>query len=234
MNGMQIAVGVVLPYVALATFVAGVVHRWALWSRVPQPGKMTLYPTRGWGYGAGAREVLFLPSLYRGDRPLWLLSWSFHIALAVAFIGHFRAVTGLIDRAFAALGLGARGMAAISAVAGGAAGVVLLVGVTLLLFRRLLLPRAREISRIPDFVALLLLTAVITSGNLLRFGGSPADLDQTRAWVGSLLTLSPVVPESPALLAHVFCGELVILYLAWSKLMHFGGIFLALPLVRRT
>ena len=234
MMSAELLVGAVLPYVAMATFVAGIAYRFSSWSKTSQPGKLTLYPTTGWDASAAVKDAIFFPNLYQGDRLLWVLAWSFHAALAFAFLGHVRVVTGLLDSAMLALGLSTAGIATLSAVAGGAAGIVLIVAASALLCRRLLLRRAREISGGPDFLALLLLVAVIASGDLMRFGSTPIELAETRAWAISLVTFCPMVPTNPAVLLHAFCAELLILYLPLSKLMHFGGLFYTLALVRRT
>ncbi len=230
----QLLVGAALPYIAIVSFAGGVAYRFASWSKTPQPGKLTLYPTTGWDMSGALKEALFFPNLYKGDRFLWLLAWSFHVALAFAFLGHFRVATGLIDGALQALGMTSAGIGTLSAVAGGAAGIILLVAVGALLLRRLLLQRAREVSSVPDFVALLLLAAVIVSGNAMRFGSTPIDLAETRAWAISLLKFAPAVPTNPALLLHALCAELLIIYLPLSKLMHFGGMFYTMSLVRRS
>jgi nitrate reductase gamma subunit len=165
---------------------------------------------------------------------MWLLSWSFHVTLALAWIGHLRLVTGLLDRGLAAVGVGSGAIAAMSAIAGGTAGIVLMVTVTTLLARRILVARVREISTPPDFLALLVLVAVITTGNVMRFGGTHFDLAETRVWAASLLTFSPIVPAHPAFLLHAFFAELTILYIAFSKLMHFGGFFFTVALAKRS
>ena len=234
MNSTAILVGGILPYLAFTTFMIGVAYRLLAWRRVKQPALMTLYPTRGSGLGQLVREALFFPSLFRGDKTLWLFAWSFHDALALAFLGHLRVLTGAIDRGLGWFGIGAGGMAALSAVAGGFAGVVLLATILLLLGRRLLLTRVREISAVPDFFALLLLVAVITTGDLMRFGASHVDLAASRAWALSLFTFSPTVTLPSAVLLHLFCAELLVLYLAFSKLMHFGGFFFTFSLVKRS
>jgi len=234
MTSSELLVGVVLPYIAMTAFVVGITYRFSNWSKTPQPGKLTLYPTKGWDTSTAVREAIFFPNLYKGDRLLWVLAWSFHAALAFAFLGHVRVVTGQLDSAMLALGLSTANIATLSADAGGAAGIVLVVAASALLCRRLLLRRAREISGGPDFLALLLLVAVIASGDLMRFGSTPIELAETRAWVISLFTFSPMVPTNPAVLLHAFCAELLILYLPLSKLMHFGGLFYTLALVRRT
>jgi len=234
MNGTTIIVGAILPYVAVTSFVGGVAYRLGAWRRAPQPGKATLYPTGGWGLLAALKELVLFPQLFRGDRTLWLVAGAFHAGLLLAFVGHFRAVTSLVDAALAGVGLGPAGIERLSSLLGGAAGMVLLASALGLLLRRLLVPRVREISGGPDYAALALLIAAIASGNLLRFGGAHVDLAETRAWVLSLLSFTPVVPRDPAFLLHAFFAELVVLYVAYSKLLHFGGLFFSLPLLRRT
>jgi len=233
MSSTAFLVGVILPYLASALFLVGVVYRLWVWRRVPQPALMTLYPTQGTGWKALVKEALFFPSLFRGDKTLWLFAWSFHVALALAFIGHLRVATAVIDRGLAWVGIGAGGMATLAAVAGDLAGVVLLATVLLLLGRRVFVRRVREISSAPDFFALFLLVAVIATGDLMRLGASPVDLAATRAWSASLLTFSPTVALPSAVLLHLLCAELLVLYVAFSKLMHFGGFFFTFTLVKK-
>lgn len=219
----------ILPYTAIGVFAGGVIHRLTVWARAPRPPAMTLYPTLGGGPLALIKEAVFFPRLYRGDRPFWLIAWSFHAALALAFVGHIRAISGLFDRW---TGLGEAQLSTLSLAAGGLAGGLLLLGVLLLLVRRFVLSRVREISKVPDFLALLLLVAVISSGNLLRFGPAPVDLEEVRDWFTSLARFSPTVPSSGYFILHVFFAELLLFYLAFSKLLHFGGIFFMLPLIK--
>jgi nitrate reductase gamma subunit len=234
MTSAELLVGILLPYVAVATFAVGIGYRFANWSRTPQPAKLTLYPTAGWGTGSAIKEALFFPNLFKGDRLLWIFAWSFHAALALALVGHLRVATGLVDAALGGLGMTPSGIGSLSTLAGGAAGIILLLAVGALLVRRLVVQRAREVSNVPDFIALLLLVAVILSGNAMRFGSSPVDLNETRDWALSLLLFSPAVPTNTAVLLHAFCAELLIIYLPLSKLMHFGGMFYTLSLVRRS
>jgi len=233
-TGFQFIVATILPYLAVIAFLAGVTYRLITWQRLPQPGTMTLFPTNGSGFVPLAKEALLFPGLHRGDRLLWSLAWVFHMTLAIAFVGHLRIVTGLGDRALGSVGLGPGAVGMISTVAGGAAGLILLLALAGFIARRLLVRRVREISSVPDFAALLLLTAVITSVNLMRWAGSPVELAEARAWVGSLFALSPAIPTGSVLLLHAFFAELLILYVAFSKLMHFGGFFLTFSLPKRT
>jgi nitrate reductase gamma subunit len=229
----ELLLGGVLPYVAAVIFFGGMGYRFFVWFTTPQPAKMTLYP---WPEGSMLKnligEVLFFPGLFKTDRAFWAMSWVFHASLALVFVGHLRVFTGLIDRTLLALGMSASGITAMSTYAGGAAGIVMLATAVLLTARRLTVQRAREISAFSDYFALLLLIAIIASGNVMRFG-SHFDLVQTHIWARSLLTLSPVVPKSGAFLVHMTLALVLLMYIPFSKILHFGGIFFTQPLVHR-
>jgi nitrate reductase gamma subunit len=226
-------VGIVFPYIAFVVFISGIFYRLTGWKQAPQPGKLTLYSPSGRPSASMLKETLFFPSLYRADRLFWVLAWSFHLALALAFFGHFRAITGLVDAGLLKLGFGASGIEMLSAAGGGIAGVALIVSIGALLIRRVAVTRVREISSLPDFFALFLLIAVIATGNYMRFHVSNIDLSETRAWAWSLISFSPKAPLHPSILVHALFAEMLILYISFSKLMHFGGFFFTFPIVKR-
>jgi nitrate reductase gamma subunit len=232
-NGFAFFVGGILPYLAITVFLVGVIYRIAVWYKTPQPGKMTLFPSNGSTAGGVLAETLFFPSLFRGDKVLWLFAWFFHISLALAFIGHFRVFSGLFDSMLMGMGVSEAGIKTMSSVAGGAAGIALLATASLLFLRRLFSTRVRQISGAPDFVALLLIIAIIVTGNIMRFGAEHFDLAETRTWAASLLTLSPVIPKNGMFLTHALLAQCLIMYIPFSKIMHFGGIFFTQALVKR-
>jgi len=233
-NTFAFIVGGVLPYLAISIFLVGMACRVYVWFKTPQPGKMTLFPA-GNGTARGVlAETLFFPSLFRGDKVLWSFAWVFHATLTLVALGHLRVITGLIDSTLMAMGMSAEGVLWMSGTVGGAAGIVLLATGTLLLIRRLAMRRAREISGVPDFFALLLLIAIIATGDLMRFFETPHfDLELTRTWVWSLLTFSPEVPQHGTFLVHALLAFLLIMYIPFSKVMHFGGIFFTHALIKR-
>jgi len=210
-------------------------YRFYVWLTTKQPGKMKLFTSHDSTLAKDVlAEALFFPSLFRGDRGLWAMSWFFHIMLALAAIGHVRVVTGFIDSTLMSLGMSEGGISQMSAVAGGGAGIVLLITGVLLLVRRLNVPRVREISGIPDFFALLLLIAIITTGNAMRFG-QHISLAETREWALSLLAFSPNVPTGNSwFLLHALLAFLLFMYIPFSKILHFGGIFFTQTLVKRS
>jgi nitrate reductase gamma subunit len=233
MNTWGYLIAGVLPYLVAAVFVAGVGGRLLAWSRAPAPPPMTLFPTRGASTGALLEEAFFLPRLWRGDRTLWLCAWAFHAALALVLAGHVRVVSALFDRGLDWAGLGAGTMSSVATVAGAGAGLVLLAALLLLLGRRMVVRRVREISGLPDYFALFLLVTVVGTGDWMRICATPIDLAATRAWVAALVTMAPAPALPTPVLAHLGAAEALVLYVAFSKLMHFGGIFFALPLVKR-
>jgi nitrate reductase gamma subunit len=225
-------VGGILPYLTVLIFIVGMGYRFYVWLKTPQPGKMTLFPAPDSATGGVLAETLFFPSLFKGDKVLWSFSWVFHVTLALVFLGHIRVFSSFVDGILLALGTSPEGIDTMSAIAGGAAGIILFVTGVLLLLRRLTVQRVREISGIPDFFALLLLIAIIGTGDLMRFGAH-FDLEQTRTWAVSLSTFSPVVPQNGVFLVHALLAMLLIIYIPFSKILHFGGIFFTQALVRR-
>jgi nitrate reductase gamma subunit len=231
-NTFRFIVGAILPYVVVPAFVAGMCYRFWTWSKSPQPAKMTLFPAGGSTFREVLAETLLFPSLFRGDRVLWFLAWFFHATLALVFLGHIRVFTGAADRMLEAFGMTPKGLDLMSGVVGGAAGILLLAVGLLLLLRRIALPRVREITGIPDVLAILLVLVIIITGDLLRFS-APFDLEQTRVWAASLLAFSPVVPTNDMFLFHLALSQVLILFIPFSKILHLGGFFFTQTLIKR-
>jgi nitrate reductase gamma subunit len=234
MDGLSFLVGGILPYIAVLVFVGGMAWRVRTWARAKQPGKMTLFPApHGASFRAVMAESLLFPRLFRGDRVLWFISWFFHVTLLLVFLGHIRVVTGVLDAGLRAVGVSEGGIDWMSSNLGGAAGVILLLTAVLLLVRRIAMARVREVSGFADFFALILLAAVVLSGDVMRFSGH-FDLEATRAWATSLVTLSPDVSSvNGAFLTHLLLAQLLIIYIPCSKILHMGGIFFTQTLVLR-
>jgi len=227
-------VGAILPYVVVPVFLVGMICRFRSWIKSPQPGKMTLFPAGGSPLKEVLAETLFFPSLFKGDRVLWVFAWVFHATLALVILGHLRVFTPVIDRMLTSFGMSAEGIDTMSSASGGAAGIILLATAILLFLRRIAIPRVREITGLPDYLAPLLLIAIIATGDVIRFSGQHFDLEQTRVWAMSLLTFSPVIPASGMFVLHLFLAQLLIVFIPFSKILHFGGIFFTQALIKRS
>ena len=86
--------------------------------------------------------------------------------LALIAVGHVRVFTDF-PRLWAALGINADQM---SAVSGGIAGIVIMIFAILLLLRRAVILRVREVTNFSDIIALLLVVSILVTGNWMRFG----------------------------------------------------------------
>jgi nitrate reductase gamma subunit len=224
---------IILPYIAVAVFFLGTWLRIVSWIKTPQPGKMVLSPwPKGGIIGSLIKEAILFPSLFKGNRPLWVYSWLFHAALTLIVLGHLRVFTSFIDTVLSGWGVNVQAM---SSSFGGAAGIVIIITVLLLLLRRFLVKSVREITNFADFFALILLLAIITTGNSMRFGDH-FDLNITREYFSHLFTFSfagMVIPENPVFRAHFFSVLLLMMYIPFSKILHFGGIFFTQSLIKR-
>ena len=239
MESVRLIVGVILPYVAVLVFLGGMIWRIVTWKKLASP-TMTLFPAPATGVDSNlniAKEVLFFKSLFHGDRVLWCFAWVFHAVLALIFLGHFRVITGMIDATLEAIGMSKDAILAMSGGAGGAAGIVILVAVALLLARRAMLPRVREVTAAMDVLALLLIGAVIITGNMMRFGSEHFDLALTREYFAALATFSDVAAmealDNGVFLVHMCLALTLIMLIPFSKILHSGGIFFTHQLIRK-
>jgi len=216
-----------MPYITVLVFLLGMSYRFYIWSSLPQPGKMTLFPVpsgNGGTFRAVLQEALLFPGLFKGDRVLWIFAWLFHASLALIIVGHLRVFTGVFDRLFTGWGIDVGKM---SAIFGGAAGVVIFAAALLLLIRRTSVKRVKEVSNPTDFLALLLIASIILTGNMMRFG-EHFDLNITRSYFSHLITFSfsdIVIPNSGIFLLHLMLVQLLVIFIPFSKILHFGGIF---------
>jgi nitrate reductase gamma subunit len=239
MDVLRFLVGGVLPYVAVLVFLVAMIWRVRSWMKLPAPA-MTLFPAPPPEGRANAintaKEAVFFRSLYRGDRPLWAVAWGFHVVLALIFVGHVRVVTD-VDRVFMGMGMTEAGIQGMSSGVGGAAGILILVTAVVLLVRRLLLPRVREITSIADVMALVLIGAIVITGNMMRFAPEHFDLALTRDYFGDLATFKSVAGaealQNGVFLTHMCLALLLLMYIPFSKILHFGGIFFTHQLIRK-
>ncbi|MEW5796191.1 MAG: respiratory nitrate reductase subunit gamma [Candidatus Zixiibacteriota bacterium] len=223
-----------LPYLTLLVFIPAMAYRIRVWIKTPQPAAITLFPApvgkaaTFWGV---FRESLFFPGLFLGDKFLWASAWIFHATLALIVVGHIRVFTDF-PGLWAALGINADRMSAIS---GGTAGLLILAMALVLLARRLAIRRVREVTNFADTLVLLLIIAVLVTGNALRFG-EHFNLELTRRYFSQLAGFSlsaESLPGSPMFTLHFLLAQLLFVFLPFSKILHLGGIFFTQTLIQR-
>ena len=197
---------VVLPYLALATFVLGHVWRWR-------------YDQFGWR--------TFNPPLVE-NRLLRLGSPLVHLGVVAVIVGHLLGL--LLPKGWtAALGVTDPVYRFISVTAGTLAGVTLLVGLVLLVARRIMHPAVRRTTTAMDVVMYLVLGAVVVLGIWATVGvnvfGPGHDYRATVAvWYRGLFLLRPdasLMADAPPLFQlHTLAALALVAVWPFTRLVH--------------
>jgi nitrate reductase gamma subunit len=204
-----------------------------------------------------ALAVFFVGSLVRFDRDQYTwksdssqmlragqLRWGsnlFHIGILGIFFGH---LFGLLIPlgVWHALGVSPGAKQLLAVVAGGAAGALCLVGLILLIHRRLTEPRIRITGRPMDMLVLLLLLAQLLLG-LVSIGVSVQHLDgaemvKLMLWAQHILTFGGDAAGYVADVAlifklHLLLGMTIFLVFPFSRLVHVWSGFAAVTYLVR-
>ncbi len=187
-------------------------------------------------------EIFLFRSLFRnsrveinGDRLsykwviwLWLFAILFHYSFLVVVIRHLRFFLDpipflilLIDKVDSIFQVGIPVVYQ--------SGVVLFAAVTLLLLRRVFVPKVNYISRAADYFPLFLIIGIAFTGIVMRYFAK-VDVVGVKELAMGLATFKPGIPEAPIggiFYAHLFLVSILVAYIPFSKLMHMGGIFLS-------
>ncbi|MEW5984184.1 MAG: respiratory nitrate reductase subunit gamma [Acidobacteriota bacterium] len=231
MELVQILVGRVMPPVTLVLLVAGLAYKVRKWQKAPV-ANLAVYPAAQSSremWKKVLRETFLFSSFRRQNRQFWSQTWVFHASLAVIFIGHSRLITDWPLRVL--LGLSEESVNSISSWGGGVFGVVALGACVMLMSRRLTIPRVREISSAEDFGTLILLAAILASGNVMRFV-THFDIVEAQRYFATLFSLQATqVPADSWFLLHSFLVQALLIYLPAGKLLHLPGIFYSRALI---
>lgn len=232
---MSVLFGWVLPYIVLIVFLGGIIHRMLVWAHVPVPFKLTVFPspkTTGGAVVDLAKEAVGFRSLWRGNKGFWFMSWLFHISLAFILIGHLVGIS-FLGHQFMMFGVTAEHSEGLSVLLGTYAGVAFLIGLILLLIRRVSSARNRFISSFGDYLVLILLLGIAGSGMYMRWFDHVTYMEVAH-YLRGIFSMHPVpAPSSPAFLLHFTLVQLLLLYFPSSKLMHSCGIFFSRWLITR-
>lgn len=197
----------------------------------------------GW-YPYIALTVFLLGSLIRFDREQYTwktgssqllrrrqLMWGsnlFHVGILIIFLGHF---IGLLTPIwmFDMMGMSHGFKQGLAIGVGGVAGLVMLVGISLLTHRRLTDARIFKNSSFGDIAVLLLLFAQLLLGlatiplSLGHMDGG--EMVRFMNWAQGIMTLQPGVSElvagaSPVFKAHLLLGMTIFLVFPFTRLVH--------------
>ena len=176
-------------------------------------------------------EVVLFSTFRREHKQLWARTWIFHVALLLIILGHTRLFSDWPLRVL--LGMSEESVHALSTWSGSIVGIVAMLCCLLLLYRRLSTQRVREISTGEDYLVMLLLLAILITGNAMRFF-THFDITVAQAYFTSLVTAGPIlVPADPLFLLHFLLVQVLLIYLPFGKFLHVPGIFFSKPLLAK-
>ena len=196
----------IYPYIALSVLALGSIVR---------------YDREPYTWRAGSSQLLRRKQLMWG-------SVLFHLGVLVIFAGHF---VGLLTPIwiFDALGISHEAKQILAIVAGGIAGVMAIIGATLLVHRRLFDPRIRASSRPTDTLIIILLWVQLLLG-LATIPVSLQHLDghemvKFMSWAQGIFTFnlqasSYILDASLIFKLHIFLGLTILLLFPFTRLVH--------------
>lgn len=212
---------IIFGYIAPPVFLAGIIWRiWNYkryptgfsWAVQPQPTESTFINTI-W-------RALAWPTLFKGDKLLWIGAMTFHISLVVLLVGHFGLFVDMI--AFSdKLGISKDATYAI----GVTAGSIALAGLLLFIARRIFVTKAKIVSTFADYFWLLFLLAVIAIGIYARVADETSS-EIAREFARNLWSFQPEMPPAQTwFLIHTLLAEIFIIYAVFGKPIHLVGQF---------
>ena len=218
---MELLTYVILPYLTTIVFIWGLVWRIRTWWAKPR-AKAVLFPAAKNKRNMVFRvlgDIIFFGKTFSMSKSLWIMTVLFHLGLLMVLVGHLRTI---VEPAFlwGWFNLDSQGIENASFNLGMIAGGIILVG-SILLFSRRFTPTMRILSIFQDYFVLSMLLIVILLGMSMRLW-APLDVEEVQHYVRGVITLRPAVEITNILfLWHAFFAEVLIMYLPFSKLIHF-------------
>ena len=196
----------IYPYIALSVLVLGSIIR---------------YDREPYTWRSGSSQLLRRKQLVMG-------SVLFHVGVIVIFFGH---LIGLLTpiHLFDGMGISHGVKQVLAIVAGGIAGVVAIIGASMLVHRRLFDPRVRANSSFTDTMIIILLWIQLALG-LATIPISMSHLDggemvKFMSWALGIFTFNPgaanqIIDASIIFKLHIFLGLTIFLLFPFTRLVH--------------
>jgi len=224
----------VLPYFAITILVGGSIVRLVMWLKIPVPLKIPTTPAPESYGGVVLRvlsEVFLFRSLLKGSKKLWAGAWLYHITLwsilLYKVLEYFPPILAGLTNHMVDFSLEPYLRTVIVSQIIGYIGILLSGFILFLLFRRLILPSLRYISKFSDYFVLILLVSITLTGTYMRVY-TQLSLDEVISFIESLGSFQPKPPPSePLFLIHFFLIQMLMIYIPFSKIIHLIGIILS-------
>ncbi len=240
---MKLLIGQILPYITVTLFALGILYRLGRWAGARMVHNITLSP---WLRNSGqvavrvGSEAFLFRNLFRFDRALWAGALLMHFALLNVFGGHVMGF-GFLGEQFAlipGLGITSEFSKEISDLLGAIFGIVLLVALLYLLYRRFTIRAVRLVTRPGDNLWLIYLLLLVGIGDVMRFVPEyHMEYKLVRDYIAALIHFQPVMHmellNSIFFLAHLLLAQILLIMFPFSKLMHVFGMFAGRYMVNR-
>lgn len=208
---------VLLFCLSLAVLVAGLGYKIYEFAKTPAPLLIPTTPAPITPRGAALRvwrEVLFFESLFRSNRWTWGAGMMFHAGLALVLLRHLRYFTDPVW-----------GWVAAIQPFGIYAGFLMAAGLLGLLVRRICVERIRYISTPSDYLMLVLLLFIASTGLTMKFIAH-TDIIGVKNFFQGIMHFNPqALPADALLYMHLLPVALLMVIFPFSKLLHAPGIF---------
>ncbi|MCL2336878.1 MAG: respiratory nitrate reductase subunit gamma [Firmicutes bacterium] len=234
---MSLIIGQILPYITITLFTLGVLYRLGRWVGPRIVHNITLSPWMKTNTAVTIRvaeEAFLFRNLFRFDKVLWLGAILMHFSLLNVLGGHVVGF-GTLGKQFAfipGLGITEDLSEQMSNLLGSVFGLLLLLTLLFLLYRRLTLPKVKLVSSISDNLWLVFLILLVGVGDLMRFfefAATNVDYKAVQDYLVALALFKPVT-DMPLLsnyffLTHFLLVQILLIVFPFSKLMHIFGMF---------
>jgi nitrate reductase gamma subunit len=259
MSGLQI-----LSYISIAFFLVIVAAKMIRIARMPVHLRWDLYPIpheKGRNHYGGsyfeevdwwtkpmhfslvsevremAKEIVFVHSVYKNNRPLWLLSFPFHIGMycligfaILLVLGAIMSAAGVDVSVTSANGLAVT-IQYLTQIMGTLGWILSSLGAIGLLFKRVIDGDLRSTTVFSDYVNLLFLLAVFATGLFSWISVDPSYAN-VRGFVQSLIVFKPAGPLPAALSLHLWLAVGLLFYFPFTHMTHMVGKYFTYHKVR--
>jgi nitrate reductase gamma subunit len=204
-------------YLATLLLVGGLAYKIFDYSRTPAPLVIPTTPAPTTQAGViyrMAKEVVVFESLFKANKWIWVFGWLFHFGLLLVLLRHLRYFTQPVWAWVDVL-----------QPFGKYASFMMVIGLVGLLARRFLVDRVRYISTPSDYLMLVLILAIGTTGMLMTFVAHTDIIALKQFFMGLMYLDIQPLPQDLLLLTHLALVALLMVIFPISKLLHAPGLF---------
>jgi nitrate reductase gamma subunit len=207
---LEVIISNYLPYLTFVVFVVGTLYRLGQWWAAPLALNWELYPypeTESRKMAELLKEIFFIRSLFTHNRKIWYASYPFHIGLYLLVTWFLLILMPSVPNS---LPIAVGWIGAIAAILG----AVALIGI------RLANSELRADSTFVEYLNVLLILATVSTGAYVGLSG--VQVGTVRDYVFGLLFLKPIDPPTyPGFLTTLLLLQILLIYIPFSRMMHF-------------